>query len=136
MFEPNKKKNGKGTLKPKMPFAARFSCCTMVVLPSPVKCQKSKVPVKCQKSKKGQNFQSRDIIPKRESTVSWGCKTSSLQTNCFVIDSTETQLIHHIALFHAIKEYRTNLNNFEVSFFYLHLNFAQYLIKIAVKSCT
>ena len=31
-----------GTLAPKMPFAARFSCCAMVVLTSPVKCQKSK----------------------------------------------------------------------------------------------
>jgi len=95
-----------------MPFAARFSCCAMVVLTSPVKCQKSKVPVKCQKSKsqkrkipnKGQKLQSRDKIPKSESTVGWGCKSSSLQTNCFVINNTETQLIRHIALFHTIKE--------------------------------
>jgi len=34
--------------------------------------------------------------------LGWGCKTSSLQTN-------ETQLIRHIALFHAIKENRTKL---------------------------
>ena len=38
MFKRNEKKNGKGTLTPKMPFAARFSCCAMVVLTSPVKC--------------------------------------------------------------------------------------------------
>ena len=31
-------KNRKGTLTPKMPFAARFSRCAMVVLMSPVKC--------------------------------------------------------------------------------------------------
>ena len=31
-------KNCKGSLTPKMPFAARFSCCAMVVLMSPVKC--------------------------------------------------------------------------------------------------
>jgi len=77
-------------------------------------CKMSKV----KKSKKGQKFQSRDKIPKSESTVGWGCKTSSLQTNCFVTDNTETQLIRHIALFHAIKENRTNLNNFEVSFLF------------------
>jgi len=29
------------------------------------------------------------------SLLGWGCKTSSLQTNCFVIDSIETQLIRH-----------------------------------------
>ena len=34
--------------------------------------------------------------------LGWGCKTSTLQTN-------ETQLIRHIALFHAIKENRTKL---------------------------
>jgi len=42
-------------------------------------------------------------------TLGWGCKTSSLQTNCFVIDGIETQLIRHIDFFHAIKENRTNL---------------------------
>jgi len=42
--------------------------------------------------------------------LTWlGCKTSSLQTNCFVIDNIETQLICHIALFHAVKENRTKL---------------------------
>jgi len=41
--------------------------------------------------------------------LGWGCKTSSLQTNCLVIDTIETQLIRHIALFHAIKENRTKL---------------------------
>jgi len=40
LFERNWKKNGKGTLTPKMPFAARFSCRAMVVLAFPVKCQK------------------------------------------------------------------------------------------------
>jgi len=35
--------------------------------------------------------------------LGWGCKTSSLQTNCFVIDNIETQLIRHIALFRAIE---------------------------------
>jgi len=38
LFKRNKKKNRKGTLTPKMPFAAGFSCCAMVVLMSPVKC--------------------------------------------------------------------------------------------------
>ena len=38
LFERNEKKNGKGTLTPKMPFDARLSCCAMVVLTSPVKC--------------------------------------------------------------------------------------------------
>ena len=104
LFKRNEKKNRKGTLTPKMPFAARFSCCAMVVLAYPVKCQKSKVLVICQKSKKGQKFQSRDKIRKSESTVGWGCETSSLQTNYFVINNTETQLIRHIALFRAIKE--------------------------------
>jgi len=33
----NETKNCQGTLTPKMPFAARFSCCAMVVLTSPVK---------------------------------------------------------------------------------------------------
>ena len=42
----------------------------------------------------------------------------SLQSNCFVIDNTETQLISDIALFHAIKENRANLNSFEVSFIF------------------
>jgi len=41
--------------------------------------------------------------------LGWGCKTSSLQTNCFVTDNFETQLIRHIGLFHAIKENRTEL---------------------------
>jgi len=41
--------------------------------------------------------------------LSWGCKTSSLQTSCFVIDNIETQIICHIALFHAIKENRTEI---------------------------
>jgi len=41
--------------------------------------------------------------------LGWGCKTSSLQTNCFVVDNIEMQLICHIALFHAIKENRTKL---------------------------
>jgi len=41
--------------------------------------------------------------------LGWGCKTSSLQTNCFVIDNIETQNIRHIALFDAIKENRTKL---------------------------
>jgi len=50
LFKRNEKSNGKGTLTPKMPFAARFSCCAMVVLTS---------PVKCHKSKKGQKFQGR-----------------------------------------------------------------------------
>jgi len=53
-------------------------------------------------------FQSSDKIPRSESTVGWRCKTSSLQINCFVIDNIETELIRHIALFHAIKENRTN----------------------------
>jgi len=39
----------------------------------------------------------------------WGCETTSLQTNCFAIGNIETQLIRHIALFHAIKENRTQL---------------------------
>jgi len=38
LFKRNEKKIGKGTLTPKVPFAARFSCCAMVVLASPVKC--------------------------------------------------------------------------------------------------
>jgi len=38
LFKRNQKKNCKSTLTPKMPFAARFSCCAMVVLTSPVKC--------------------------------------------------------------------------------------------------
>ena len=38
LFKRNEKKNRKGTLTPKMRFAARFSCCAMVVLISPVKC--------------------------------------------------------------------------------------------------
>ena len=41
-----------------------------------------------------------------------------LARNCFVIDNTETQLISHIALFHAIKKDGTNLNSFEVSFLF------------------
>jgi len=41
--------------------------------------------------------------------LGWGCKTSHLETNCFVIDNIETQLIRNIALFHAIKEDRTKL---------------------------
>jgi len=84
----------------------------------------------------GQKFQSRDKISKSESTVGWGCKTSSLQTNCFVTDNIETQLIRHTALFHAVKENRTNGNSFVVSFVITLLHFAQYLKKIAVKSCT
>ena len=59
--------------------------------------------------KKGQKFQSRDKIPKSESTVGWGRKTFSLQINGFVIDNIEMQLIRHIALFHAIKENRAKL---------------------------
>jgi len=70
-----------------------------------VSCKMSKVPVECQTSKKGQKFQSRDNIPKSDSTVGWGCKTSSLQTNCFVIDNTETQLIRHIALSYNQRKY-------------------------------
>jgi len=38
LFKRNEKKNRRGTLTPKMPFAARLSCCAMVVLTSPVKC--------------------------------------------------------------------------------------------------
>jgi len=38
LFKRNEKKNCKGTLTAKMAFAARFSCCVMVVLTSPVKC--------------------------------------------------------------------------------------------------
>jgi len=41
--------------------------------------------------------------------IGWGLKTSSLRTKCFVIDNIETQLIRHIALFHALKENRTKL---------------------------
>ena len=41
--------------------------------------------------------------------LGWGCKTSSLQTNCFDIDNIETELMRHIALFHAIKENRSKL---------------------------
>jgi len=41
--------------------------------------------------------------------LGWGCKASTLQTNCFVIDNIETKLIHHITPFHAIKENRTKL---------------------------
>jgi len=41
--------------------------------------------------------------------LGWGCKTSSLQTNCFVIDNIEMQLIRHIGLFHAITENTTKL---------------------------
>jgi len=58
--------------------------------------------------KKGQKFKCRDKIPKSESTVGGGCKTSSLQINCFVMDKIETQLIRHIAFFHAIKENKIN----------------------------
>jgi len=43
----------------------------------------------------------------RNGVFGWSCKTSTLQTNCFVIENIETQLIPHIALFHAIKESRT-----------------------------
>jgi len=71
----------------------------------------------------------RDKIPKSENTVGWGCKTSSLQTNCFVIDNIETQLIRHIALFHAIKENRTNWNSFVVSFFSYTFTFCAILDK-------
>ena len=53
---------------------------------------------------------------------------------CHRINNIETQLIRHIALFHAIKEDRTKLKQFYSILFYLHLHFAQYLIKIAVKS--
>jgi len=42
--------------------------------------------------------------------LGWGCKISSLQTDCFVTDNIETQLIRHIGLFHAIKKNRTKLN--------------------------
>jgi len=38
LFKRNEKKNGKGTLTPKMLFADKFSCCAMVALTSPVKC--------------------------------------------------------------------------------------------------
>jgi len=38
LFKRNDMKNCKGALTPKMPFAARLSCCAMVVLTSPVKC--------------------------------------------------------------------------------------------------
>ena len=38
MFKRNEKKNRRGTLTPKMPFAAKFPCCAMMVLSSPVKC--------------------------------------------------------------------------------------------------
>ena len=41
--------------------------------------------------------------------LGWGCKTSSFQTNCIVIDNIETQLVRHMALSHAIKENRTKL---------------------------
>jgi len=41
--------------------------------------------------------------------LDWDCKTSSLQTNCFVIDNIETQLIRRVALYHAIKENITEL---------------------------
>jgi len=54
-----------------------------------------------------------------------------LQTNCFVIDNTETQLIRRIALFHEIKENRTNLNSSEVSFLFTHKFFA-----ILYKNCS
>jgi len=37
LFKRNEKKNRIDTLTPKMPFAARFSCCAMVVLVSRVK---------------------------------------------------------------------------------------------------
>ena len=51
-----------------------------------------------------------------------------LPTNCFVIDNIETQLIRHIALFHAIKENRTSLNSFKVSFLFT-LKFCEILDK-------
>jgi len=65
--------------------------------------------------------------------LGWGCKTSSLQTNCFVMDNIEAQLIGHIALFQAIKGNRTKLTQFYSISFHYTLHFAQYLIKIALK---
>jgi len=66
--------------------------------------------------------------------LGWGCKNSGLRTNCFVIDSIETQLIRHMGLFHAIKENRTKLKWFcNIVFLITLLHFAQYLPKIAGK---
>jgi len=40
--------------------------------------------------------------------LGWGCKTSSLQTNCFVMDNIETQVIRHIELFMQSKRIELN----------------------------
>ena len=61
---------------------------------------------------RGATFSKGGILPLRPlvtGLLGWGCKTSSLQTNCFVTDNTETQLLRHIPLVHAIKENRTKL---------------------------
>ena len=64
----------------------------------------------CADLTKSQDFPHFHIqLSSRTVVLGWGCKTASLQTKCFVIDNIETQLIRHIALFHAIKEYRTKL---------------------------
>jgi len=88
---------------------------------------------KVKKSKKGQKFQSRDKLPKSESTVGWGGKTSSLQTNCFVINNIETQLAVISLFFMQSKKIRTNLNNFEVSFLFT-LKFCAILDKSCSKN--
>jgi len=63
--------------------------------------------------------------------LGWGCKTSSLQTNCFVIDNIETQLTRHIALFHAIKENRSKL---KLAVFFFNYNFT--FCAILDKNCS
>ena len=62
-----------------------------------------------------------------------GLYNFQLANNCFVIDNIETQLIRHIALFHAIKEDRTKLKQFCSIFFITLLHFTQYLIKNCCK---
>jgi len=57
--------------------------------------------------------------------LGWGCNTSGLRTNCFVIDKIETQLIRHTDRFHAIKENRTKLKVLQYFFkrhFYMLCN--------------
>jgi len=78
--------------------------------------------------------------------LGWGWKTFSMHTNYFVTDNIETQLIRHIARFHAIKENRTQLKEFCSIFFNVTFTFCAILDKNcskklhekfekAVKSC-
>jgi len=89
----------------------------------------------CADLAKSQDFPHFHPLSSGTVVLGWGCETSSLQSNCFVIDNIQTQLtqlIRHIALFHAIKEDRTKhtVNSFVFcSIFFITFTFCAILDK-------